>query len=150
MATLAFQNAGTLQAGISLLQPHRPETNVGSRIAGVATTAGMAVYEDPTTGKLLQADASSAGKQQCSGLVLEAKGIGQACTVVWDGPVDGFDLSGSNFGDLIYLDVTGTLNTVANATKTVVVGRVVATGLVDQTGAIRKCLFLNRNWVANW
>jgi hypothetical protein len=114
----------------------------------VAINAGQGVYRDPTTGKAGLADAGVAGAtQQFRGVALTTGGIGDTIKVLEEGEVYGYDLSGSNYDDLIYLDAAGQLATTANGTKTVQVGRV--TCLTDL--AVRtKVLFVRARMEANW
>lgn len=120
-----------------------PSTEIVARIAGAAVTAGQVVYDDPTTGKVLVADAAVAGKHTPAGIVVQQdRAIGQGVNLMRKGHVAGFDIQALNAGAILYLDTAGTINTVANATTTVPLGTVVPTGKVDSTGAVQKVLDL--------
>ena len=147
MAKLSLESS-TL--GISMAAPDDPGNIVLPARVGEATTSGKALYFDTTAGTVKIADASDAAKQQFCGLALETKGLGQGVSRMVQGLVAGYDLSGLAFGALVYLDTTGDLATAANATKTVVVGKVVGTGKLDSTGAVRKLLFISMSFFADY
>lgn len=116
------------------------------RIAGVTIAPGKVVYDDPTTGKALIADAAVSGKHTPAGLAVQMqKNANQAVPIVRRGLVGGFDLTARNFGDLIYLDTTGDLADAANGTTTVVVARVVPSTRPNTDGTLQKLLdvFIN-------
>ena len=60
-------------------------------IAAVALTAGQAVYIN-SNGKVDKADATT--NKQIKGIALNAAGAGQAVSVLKEGYVNGFDVSG--------------------------------------------------------
>lgn len=116
-------------------------------IAGVAVTGGQSVYRS-TDGKYYLCDANDSGKEQFRGIVLyPGGGAGQAITVLEDGEVYGYDLSGLNPDALVYQsDTAGALATAASGTKTVVVGRV--TCLSDAN--LTKVLRVGVSWLTTW
>lgn len=106
--------------------------------------AGTPIYIDPTTGKVGVADANDAGKEQVRGIVFRSNGLNvDVCEL---GELYGFDLSGNNYDDILYLsDTAGKLSTTAG-TKTVAVGRVAPMSDNDKTKVLR--VFVKRD--ANW
>lgn len=139
MSTIAIA-----QSPIAPVFQDDPGTIVHSKVCGVALASGDPAYEDATTGKMLKASSeTSAATAQFAGLVLEAKGIGQATALLSAGEVGGFDLSGLAYGALVYLN-DGVIGTTAG-THSVVVGRVVASAVQDSTGALRKLLKISVN-----
>jgi hypothetical protein len=136
-------------SAISILYPicdayqDRGGEDVKARLGGVALTNGLIVYDDPTTGKMKISDAAGgATTQQVYGINITgySTGIGQAVTVMRHGVVAGFDLSGLNFGALVYLSTAGGIDTAANGTKTVVIGKVVGSSETDSSGNVKKLL----------
>jgi len=96
---------------------------VKSYIAGVAITAGEAVYIIAASGKVGLADGNGAGKYQCRGIALGPAAAGQAVDVVEKGEVYGFTLAG-NYDTRVYVSDTEGALADSNGTKTMVVGRV--------------------------
>lgn len=114
-----------------------PESSrVRTKIALVAITQGLPLYEDPTTGKVGICDANDAGKEQFCGISLNAAGPGQAVDVCEQGELEGFTLTG-NYKTIIYVgDAVGTLDT-ASGTKAVQVGKVCSMSDPDRTKVLR-------------
>ena len=105
-------------------------------IAAVALTAGQAVYIN-SNGKVDKADATT--NKQIKGIALNAAGAGQAVSVLKEGYVNGFDVSGLAYDAQVMLSATaGSLAT----TGTIIVGRVVA--MPDK--AITKVLYFYDDW----
>lgn len=100
------------------------KATIRNYITGVALTKGQAVYIVPATGKLALADGNGSGTKQFRGVALDAGGVGAAVRVLEAGDCYGFDLSGLNYDDPVYLsDTAGSLDTAAG-TVTVYCGRV--------------------------
>lgn len=115
------------------------EAEIYTMIAGVAVTAGQAVYQVTTTGLLALSDGSGAGTAIVHGIALETKGIGQAVSVLKRGHVAGFTLAG-NYGSSAFLsDTNSGILADAAGTVSVVVGKVI--GLPDS--AATKVLYVN-------
>jgi len=115
------------------------EAEIYTMIAGVAVTAGQAVYQVTTTGLLALSDGSGAGTALCHGIALETKGIGQAVSVLKRGHVAGYTLAG-NYGSSAFLsDTNSGILADAAGTVSVVVGKVIA--LPDS--AATKVLYVN-------
>ncbi len=115
-------------------------------IANAAITKGEAVYM-LTGGKVGLADANASGLEQVRGIALHAVGAGQALSIRKEGHCYGFTVSGLNVGDIAYLgDTPGIIQTTASATKTVVVGSVVALPDKDLT----KVLYVSCRWRDDW
>lgn len=92
--------------------------------AGVAITAGQAIYPVVTTGRWGLAAATAA--TNCSNVHLATKSaaIGEGLTGIKRGKMDGYAISALNFGDQVFLsDTPGGLDTAAG-TVSVVLGRV--------------------------
>lgn len=117
-------------------------------IAGYAATAGDAIYID-SSGLAQQADASQAGKQQFRGIALQTVGVQQALDVCERGILEGFTITQA-YDALLYLDTTGQIADAANGTKTVRVGRVVATSTKDSSGNIKKLVYIQSDMLNNW
>lgn len=111
-------------------------------------TAGQTVYRVATTGRADLCDANDAGKEQFRGIALGGGGVGQAISVLEEGEVFGFDLSGINYDALVYQgDTAGALDTAASGTKTIQVGRVVA---INDAGTLTKALYVRADMIRNW
>lgn len=119
---------------------------IRDHIAGEMITVGQSVYTD-ATGKSGLCSANTTGKQQFRGIALTPAGPGQATSVLEQGEVYGFDLSGVAYDGLVYqADTAGGLDSAASSTKTVPVGRV--TALSDS--ARTKVLFVQSAVTSNW
>lgn len=91
----------------------------------VDLVAGEVVAIDPTTGKLIPADASTAAANRAYGVTLRAAKAGYGVTVVRYGILDGWDLSSLDYDDPVYLSNTGGAIADGAGDVSVVVGRVV-------------------------
>jgi len=108
--------------------------HIRTYIAGEAITAPAAVYLDPATGRVFNTVCSNAAKQQFRGIALETVGPGQAVDVQYEGPLSGFDVSGSSYDAPLYLsDNAGKVADTASVTKPIIVGRVLP--LTDYVGS---------------
>jgi hypothetical protein len=109
-------------------------------IAGVAITAGQAVYCN-TSGYAALADASAAGTAVCLGIALETVSIGQSVPILMDGWLDGMAVSGVAYGVLLKLsDTAGAVdNGAGSPTVSAPIGRVLAA----TDGALTKLVLLN-------
>jgi predicted RecA/RadA family phage recombinase len=91
-----------------------------------AIEAGAPVRLDPTTGKFRNGNGSDMTEGKFFGIALRSVAAGEAVTALRRGILDGFDLSGLNFGATVYLsDTDGSISGTAG-TKAVTVGYVVA------------------------
>ena len=125
---------------------HPDDAVIRSYIAAAAITAGQAVYLN-TAGKVDLAQANSSGKEQFRGIALESVGAGQAVSVLVEGSLAGFDLSGVAYDGLVYLaDTAGGLYDTASSSKTVQVGRVVPVS----DNALTKILYVRSDMIRNW
>jgi hypothetical protein len=116
-------------------------------LAAEALTNGQVAYLVAASGKYGLADANASGKEQVRGIVIDAAGANQGTTILFRGHVGGYDLSGLDYGDLVYLsDTAGGLDDAASATLTVVIGRVVPMSDKDLT----KVLYVDSSITANW
>lgn len=98
-----------------------------SVIAAEAVDKGQAGYLVAATGRAGLADANAAGRETVAGIFLGKAAAGQAVELALPGAMlTGFDLSGMNYGDVVFLsDTAGEFDNVASATRVVRVGRVV-------------------------
>jgi hypothetical protein len=134
-----------------LTDPQENGNVLEGRIAGELIAAGKVVYDIAATGLAGVADAAVAGKHTPAGLSLQTdKAARQSCPIVKRGQVNGFDLSALAFGALVYLDTTGDLADTANATTTVVVGRVAPVARPNSDGTLQKCLEVFINPLVNY
>lgn len=115
-------------------------------IAAETVTGGQSVCRY-TDGKYHLCDANNAGYEQFRGIVkYPGGGAGQAITVIEDGEVYGFDLSGLAYDALVYQsDTAGALAT-SQGTKLVVVGRVTALSDANLTKVLRVAVSQTANW----
>lgn len=111
-------------AQVSIVYPHYPNKIV-SGIASAAIEAGQPVYID-SNGKYAPADANDAAKDQFRGIALNTVGSGQPVSVLEEGYLYGYTLSGVAYDGLVYVSNTvGELADAAGGTS-LAVGRVVA------------------------
>ena len=91
--------------------------------ASSAPTVGTAIYFT-SAGVAALSDASAAGTAIVDGIIVETQGRG-ATVITGRGLVYGFDLSGMNYGALVYLsDTAGALTDTDEGTVSIVVGKV--------------------------
>lgn len=120
------------------------EARIRSYIAAVAITAGQAVYRN-SAGKADLADANGSGTLQFRGIALSTVGAGAAVSVLEEGEVYGFTLSGA-YDSLAYVSNTaGALADAAGSTS-IVAGRV--TNLTD--GSLTKVLYIQAKMNGDW
>lgn len=128
----------------------RTGVRIDHRIAGEAIDPGKVVY-DRADGQAGVADAAVAGRHTPSGLSVQIrKEARQACPIVQEGFVAGFDLAAVAVGTLIYLDTAGDLADAPNATTAVPVGRVVPTTRPNADGTLQKLLYFRVNPLVNY
>ena len=97
--------------------------NVTSIASGIA---GHSLYQDPTTGGYGLTQATASGYAGFRGIALEDFLASGCMSILRRGILYGYDLSGTNYDDPIYLSNTpGMLDTAAGDVS-VVVGRVVS------------------------
>lgn len=109
-------------------------------IATETITAGQAVYF-LTTGKVGVADANASGKQRVCGIALNGGGAGQAISVLHEGEIAGFTLSG-NADTLVYLSDTAGALADAAGTMQMAIGRVKCLSDANLT----KVLYVQADW----
>ncbi len=115
-------------------------------IAAEAITKGQAVYLT-TAGKAGVADANASGKVQFRGIALDTVAAGDAVSVLHEGVVAGFGVSGMNGDAIAYLsDTAGALSTTAGLTS-VACGRVVT---LTDAPTLTKALRIFTRWSADW
>ncbi|MCU7521595.1 MAG: hypothetical protein HF312_15355 [Ignavibacteria bacterium] len=92
-----------------------------SAVAGEDLAAGdivRIVAADAGAGCVVKADASAAGTADAKGIVLKKASSGMAVTVLCEGIVDGYDLTGQGYGVLLYLsDTAGAFGDAAGTTS---------------------------------
>ena len=121
----------------------QPDTMTRSYIAAVDVDAGEAVYflAAGTVG-LCDSDAGSPNRQ-FAGIALETVGAGSAVTVAHEGIVDGFAVSGSNAGALLYTSATAGAISDATTGTDCKVGKVIARSDGSKT------VYFKTNWLAS-
>lgn len=92
-------------------------------IAAATITAGQAVAVD-SNGLAALADASTAAQNNVRGVCIIGGGAGQAVTILVQGSVYGFDLSGLAYDAAVYLSNTAGALATAAGDVSAVVGRV--------------------------
>ena len=121
----------------------QPGTITRSYIAAVALDAGEAVY-CLTAGTVgLCESGTAAPVRTFFGIALESVGAGSAVLVAHEGVVDGFTVSASNAGALLYTSATGGAISDATTGADCKVGKVIARS--DGT----KTVWFRTNWLAN-
>lgn len=145
MADIALVTAGR----VSLVKGEMGDGDLGPPgVAGEAITAGAPVYRAAATGKYLNSDANAAAPaDSVYGIALRTVIAGEPLTVAkGKAIVDGYDLSGVDYGVAVYLSNTvGRLADAAGGTS-VVVGRVapaLAVTAVQAATAVDKVLELD-------
>lgn len=117
MANIALDTADRIEVVESLIQ--------ATLVAAEAIAAGAPVRIDTTGGTFTNANATGADEARAYGIAAKSVGPGEAVTAIRVGVLDGFDLSGLDYDQDVYLsDTDGRL---ADAAGTVnrKVGRVV-------------------------
>lgn len=132
-------------AQVDVVFPEKAE--IYTAICAETITAGQSLFRD-SNGKLQLADGDAAGEQQTRFLALQGGVAGQAISVLKQGHVYGFDLSGMAYDDPVYQsNTTGALDTAAGTVNNPV-------GIVDAItldGAnIVKCLYFNPRWQGDY
>jgi hypothetical protein len=119
-------------------------------VGGAALQGGQPVYQD-SSGLAQLCTSADTTHGQFLGIAIPrmnngyACGVGQACVVCYEGPIEGFTLSGVAYGSLLYVADDGTFATTAG-TKTVPVGKVLATSDKDSSGNYKKVLYVFAPW----
>lgn len=106
-------------AQIGIVNPR--EADVFLATAVEAITAGQPVYRT-TAGKVGVADANGAGKQQARGIALNAAAAGETVSVLREGDLYGFVLSGLAYDAPVYLSDTAGSLADGQGTMKVIVG----------------------------
>lgn len=138
MATVAF--VGTR---IGLFDP--PKAVCKDYIALELILVGQPVYLDPTTGKVGLCDGNAAGKYQFRGIALNTAGVDGGVTVVEDGDVTGFTLTG-NYDSLVYISNTAGAYDDAVGTVTIPVGRIAPATDRSRTKVLRVFVRRDTTW----
>lgn len=119
-----------LATGIRVVRGGFGDGNQLEGYAGADLAAGDTCYIDPATGDFLLADATADATAGVKGFAASNARQGQGVTLLFNGEMDGFDLSGLAFGDPVYLSETpGAIADAAPVTAgsvTTVVGTVIA------------------------
>lgn len=111
--------------------------------AAEAITAGQVVRLDTSTGKFTKANASSAAEGRAYGIATKTAAAGVAVTALRRGVMDGFDLSGLDYDDTVYMSDTDGMLADSTGTLDIAIGRVIpATGVPTGT-AFDKVLLLD-------
>jgi hypothetical protein len=119
-----------------------PETQL-TVPAAEAISAGNAVRFDATTGKFTKANGTTTTEANIYGIATRTVAAGEAVTAVRRGVLDGFALSGRDFGAPIYLsDTDGALGETAGTVSTIV-GRVIPGTSTTLGTTFDKLLFVN-------
>jgi predicted RecA/RadA family phage recombinase len=121
----------------------QPDTVTRSYIAAVALTAGQAVYCLAAGTVGLCESGTAAPVRTFFGIALESVGAGSAVTVAHEGIVDGFTVSGSNAGALMYTSATGGAVSDTTTGADCKVGKVIARSDGSKTA------YFKTNWLAN-
>lgn len=113
-------------------------------VANAAITAGAPVYVVAASGKVAHADANGAGViASCWGVAARTVAAGEAVTVIREGVMDGWDLSGLDYGDPVYVsDTVGRLADAAGTTP-IFVGTVIPAHSVGLGVAYDKVLLVD-------
>ena len=108
---------------VNRVEPTRDR--VGSGLLAETVTVGQVLYLN-SSGLWALGDGSATGTAQARAMALEGGGAGQAISLLFNGLVGGFTLSGMAYDARAYLsDTAGGLDT-ANGTVNVVLARVTA------------------------
>lgn len=121
------------------------DARIRSYIAAVAITAGQAVYRT-SAGKADLADANGSGTLQFRGIALESVAAGQPVSVIEDGEVYGFTLSGVAYDGKVYVSNTAGALADAAGGSTIVAGR--CNNLTD--GSLTKVLYVRAQYLVDW
>lgn len=111
------------------VSPTNSEYDSRPYIAAVDVTPGQFVYLN-TSGKLDLARANAAGTTRAKGMVMATAKAGQPVSVLWEGPVYGFSLSGLAYGAAVWLSAA-TAGALADAAPATTGQFVVPVGRVD-------------------
>lgn len=117
-------------------------------VAAEAIEAGAPIRFNGTTGKFQNANGSDMTEGKFWGIATRSVAAGEALTGLRRGVLDGFDLSGLNYGATVYLsDTDGRISGTAG-TKAVTVGYVIP-GTAQLLGASPdKLLYLDPTYAA--
>jgi hypothetical protein len=137
-------NLTVTSAQVAVVFPTKAETF--NAICVSTVTAGQPVYQT-SAGKVAPADGNGSGTVQFRGIALENGGAEQAISVLKEGHCYGFDLSGLNYDELVYLsnDVGRVCDDTPGST-TVNIGRVMPLSDADLT----KTLYVSARWTGTW
>ena len=128
MATITFT-----EALVARVYPGDLDEAYNVTLLASGITVGHALYQDPTTGAFGLTVATASGTAGFRGIALETNVASGTISMLRRGILFGYDLSGMNYDDNIYLgDVAGTLNDAAG-TISVTVGRVVSVNDMAKT-----------------
>lgn len=135
MAAIALVTAGRVRIVESFVQMTLP--------AGEAIAAGAAVRIDTTTGKFVNANASSAPGARVWGIAVKTVAAGQTVTALRKGVLDGYNISQA-YDAAVYLNdgATGIIGDAAGTTNAVI-GRVIPATQTTLGTAFDKLLFVD-------
>lgn len=112
--------------GVRIVRGGHGDGNQVEGVAGIDLSAGDAIIIDGATGNLVRANASVAGTNKCKGLVASNVKAGYGVTALFNGEMDGFNLSALAYGQDVFLSNTaGAIGDVAGTTS-VKVGTVIS------------------------
>ncbi len=135
MSDTALVTANTVHVVESVIQMTLP--------AAEAITAGNAVRIDATAGTFTKANGTAAGEARIYGIAVKTAAAGMPVTAIRKGVMDGWDLTGMSYDDIVYLSNTdGALGTTAGTVSTVV-GRVIPTTGETLGTSYKKILFVD-------
>ena len=119
---------------ISVVYPHKAKIDNG--IAAAALEAGQPVYIDSNR-KYNKADSNTTAADQFRGIALETVGAGMPVSILVEGELTGYTLTGAYDSALYVSDTAGELADAAGTTS-LQVGRIV--GLPRSNGTMTKIL----------
>lgn len=127
MATIALDVAGR----IDVVDAREQITLV----CGTNVTAGL-MYRADTNGAAAVALATAASNGAGARLALRTAVVGEACTFLKKGFVDGFNVASQTIGTQLFVSDTGTVADTAG-TASISVGRIVPGNAVDYTATVK-------------
>lgn len=116
MANLALVTANK----VSIVESNRQRTAV----AAEAITAGAPVRIDTTAGTFTNSNGTTAPEARVFGIATRTVVAGEALTVLRNGILDGYDLSGMNYDAVVYVSDTDGRLADAAGTVSAAIGRV--------------------------
>lgn len=126
----------------SQIAPVYPESaEIYDYVAGSAVTPGQGL-KWLTSGKVALANGAATATSYLRGVALGSAGAGQAVSMLKRGHVYGYDLTGLDAGQLVYLDNSNGALATAAGTVSVVAG--IVTALPENSNT--KVLYIDADW----